>query len=172
MRIKETCIEDCFIVEGKRFFDERGFVQEIYSKRNGDHFVSKINWKQVNWSSSKANVVRGIHVAPYRKFITCVSGGIYDVVIDLRSDSDTLYKSIVINLNEKNATHIFIPSGCGHGFFSYTNSTVIYLQEDVYEQGKEKDWHWRSLPINWPRAKEYILSDRDKKAPPWKKGKQ
>ena len=164
MKQNETKIEGCWLIEGKRFFDNRGFFQEMYSDRG---LTKKPHWKQVNWSQSKPDVVRGVHVAPFQKLVTCVSGHIFDVVIDLRRESDTFYQWEGFELNGNTPSQVLIPPGCGHGFFARTLATVIYMQDDVYAAGKEKDWHWRSLPILWPRAREYVLSDKDKKAQPW-----
>jgi dTDP-4-dehydrorhamnose 3,5-epimerase len=166
MKQRETKIDGCWLIEADRHFDERGFFQEIYSDKNHDELYY---WKQLNWSRSKPNVLRGIHQAPYQKLFTCITGRVYDVVIDLRKDSETLYQWEVFELNGATPTSVLIPAGCGHGFFAHTEASMVYLQDDVYAPGKEKEWHWRSLPIIWPRARNYIISDRDKKAAPWPK---
>ena len=85
------------------------------------------------------HVLRGIHVSPYAKLITCVSGAIYDVVVDLRPESSTYLKWAAVELTEDNCKQLFIPPLCGHGFYSQAeNSTIMYCQVSIVDEKKLK----------------------------------
>jgi len=154
-------VDGAFILKLNHFEDDRGYFQEIFSDRS--HKWSK--WKQANLSSSKKGVVRGFHVAPFNKLCTCLRGRILDVVVDLRKDSPTYMRLTSVWLTGTN--QIFVPKNCGHGFFSAEDdSLLMYLQDDVYSPGKEKEVHWQSVGFVWPPAEKYIVSEKDANAPP------
>ena len=75
------------------------------------------------------HVLRGIHISPYAKLLTCVSGAIYDVVVDVRTDSSTYLRWAAVELTEDNCRQLVVPPNCGHGFYSLSdNSTIFYCQ--------------------------------------------
>lgn len=160
-------IEGLYSISLDRYEDDRGYFQEVYSHKKYNDPIMQ-NWSQVNLSYSKKNVIRGIHCAPYQKLCTCTSGEIFDVIVDLRESSPTYLNWEGIWLSEDNKMQIFIPGGCGHGFFSSKDSILLYLQNRCYQPGLEKDFHWDSFGIDWPKA-DYIISDRDLKAPKYDK---
>lgn len=159
MKINNCKIEGCYLILGDKFKDNRGSFQEIYTKEY------EIKPQQTNCSISHQHTLRGIHEAPYAKLVTCVQGEIYDVVVDLRKDSPTykMHESFVLN-NESNV-QLMIPAGCGHGFYAIEDSIVIYQQDGLYQPENENGWHWSSFGIKWPKTNEYIVSEKDKKAP-------
>jgi dTDP-4-dehydrorhamnose 3,5-epimerase len=168
-----TNIENCLVVEMPRHLDNRGFFQEVYSHKWAytmpmyTSAAGYIDWKQINWSSSEANVIRGIHVAPYYKFITCVNGHIFDVVFDLRPNSRSYLQWFGIYLKADEPKSLLIPAGCGHGFAAIQPSTAIYLQSDVFAAGQEVSIKYDSFGVTWPVANP-IVSEKDLAAKPWK----
>lgn len=151
-------IPGVFVLKPEIFYDSRGSFQEIYNESKSQPY----QWKQVNCSVSAANVVRGIHRSPYAKLCTCLSGRIWDVVVDLRITSPT-YKQWDAAWLEP-GMQIFIPAHCGHGFLSVEdNSRLLYLQDDVYIPDLEEQVHWQNPEINitWPEREFYILSEKD-----------
>lgn len=173
MRTSATNIKDCLTIEMPRHLDGRGFFQEMFSQRwaNSNNMFNGVagyvNWQQVNWSQSDRHVLRGIHVAPYGKLVTCLSGQIMDVVVDLREDSVSYLDHFFTMLSPEQTTQVFVPPGCGHAFLSLQpNTSVVYLQSDVYSTLKEWSVRWDDpqLAINWP-VKAPILSDKDAAAP-------
>ncbi len=173
MRTVATNVRDCLTIEMPRHLDGRGFFQEMFSQRwahannmfNG--VAGYVNWQQVNWSQSEQNVLRGIHVAPYAKLVTCLSGRIMDYVVDLREDSPSYLDHFSVELSPDKTTQAFVPPGCGHAFVSLEpNSSVVYLQSDVYSTPKEWSVRWSDpqLAIKWPVLAP-ILSDKDAAAP-------
>lgn len=163
--INQTAIQDCYIIEMDRHYDGRGFFQETYV--DATYKNARSRWLQSNWSVSKEGVIRGIHVSPYPKLITCVSGKIFDVIIDLRKQSPTYMKKVYIWLSPNEASQVFVPADCGHGFYSAEeNSMVVYQQGGRYTPSKEKRIKWNDniLAIEWPASEQYILSELDNNA--------
>jgi dTDP-4-dehydrorhamnose 3,5-epimerase len=155
----ETLIKDCFLVSVERHKDNRGFLQEVFNA-NEYPFV-KTPWKQVNWSSSVKGTLRGIHVSPYGKLITCVKGRINDVAIDLRPESSTYLQWFSATLDAEVPQQLYIPSYCGHAFLCLSDDcTVVYLQEGTYDPDEEKTFGYNNYNIPWPKM-DYILSDKD-----------
>lgn len=148
--------------ELKRFPDNRGFFQEIY--RCG---LFEMEPKQVNWSFSTKNTIRGLHLSNFDKLITCVHGQIYDVAIDMRKDSETYLKQFIHTLDSNVPTSVYIPSGFAHGFMALTDTTIIYLQSDTYKPENEKSIHYSF--VEWPKPidGDYIVSEKDEKAEKW-----
>jgi len=164
----ETNVKDCFIISPNRIRDDRGFFQETFEKEKYS-FLPDLNWVQSNWSSSKKNVLRGIHCASYSKLVTCVKGSVWDVVIDLRRDSFSFKEFFFAELSESNGRQIYVPKGCGHGFLSLEDeSCVFYLQSGLYSVLGEETFKYDSFGVDWPKNGEYILSERDSLANPFK----
>ena len=158
----ETLIKDCFLVSAERHGDKRGFLQEVFNI-NEYPFV-KTPWKQVNWSSSVKGTLRGIHVSPYGKLITCIKGEINDVAVDLRPDSATYLQWFAAVLNGDKPQQLYIPPYCGHAFLCLSeNCTVVYLQEGVYSLEEEKTVGYNKYNIPWAKM-DYILSVKDEEA--------
>ena len=155
-------IHDVYVTTIRRFSDRRGFFQEVFSTTRVD-----LNVQQINVSVSSKNVVRGMHVAPFAKFCTCVRGRLFDVVADVRPDSPTYLQWDGVWLDENNLQQLYVPAGCAHGFFAAQNDTMLlYLQDGLYNPQVEREVNWRDpqIGIVWPEADDYILSDKDASA--------
>lgn len=152
--------------------DERGHFQEWF-KRSEFLRITGRNFEvlQANFSVSQKNVLRGIHFSAAAegqgKWVTCLTGSIWDVIVDLRHDSSTFKKWIGIDLVSDVPTCVFIPEGFGHGFLSLEdNTTVAYLLTSEYSPEKEFEINPfdPELGISWP-SKSLILSHKDRSAP-------
>ena len=141
--------------------DSRGFFSEVYKK--------KILKKELIFqctSSSKKNVLRGLHLQTKKqqaKFLTVLKGKIFDVVVDLRKNSNTFGKYFSIILSNQSYSSIYIPEGLAHGFCSLDKENIVYYgcsnyREKNYEIGIL--WNDRDLKIEWP-IKNPILSKKD-----------
>ncbi len=151
------------VFEIDRHVDDRGSFEELFSLGK-DQFYHWSDCKQINHSRSSIGTVRGIHVAPYPKIVTCVRGKIYDVVVDMRPDSTTYGNWAGIWLSEHEAQQIAIPAGCGHAFYAAAPYTqVVYFQGGVYKPGVERNIHFKSpaFDIQWPGNGFYKLSEKD-----------
>lgn len=168
-------VEGSLVVECDRHFDSRGFFQELY---NCDKYFpdSRIVWKQVNCSSSKEGVLRGLHLAPYAKLVSCISGRIFDVCLDMRDNSPTKLKYAWVELTANNKKQLFVPGGCAHGFLALEDSVIAYLQVGTWTPKEEFNLKYNDFGIEWPYKygsmldrwlgwkDEYILSDQDANA--------
>jgi dTDP-4-dehydrorhamnose 3,5-epimerase len=148
-----------------RHQDGRGFFEEIY---NGslDDYPYDGNWVQANHSVSRKYVLRGIHKSHYNKLVTCFTGRVYDVVVDLRPESSTYGNWDAIELDGVNRKEIFVPRNCGHAYLALENESHIFsLQSGVCQPEQEEAIYWKSpvLGIMWPIACP-SLSPRDSRA--------
>lgn len=175
MELIETTIKDCVVLVPDRFLDARGSFEELYNEdRYGEALRARgielpREWRQVNLSSSRRNVVRGLHIAPFAKLVTCVRGEVYDVVVDCRGPSPRSWQWTGTKLSETNRQQVYVPAGCAHGFMALgEDNLVIYQQTATFNPKLERSFHWRDngLGIEWPPADEYIVSAKDQQAPP------
>lgn len=155
MNIVSTNIVDCKVYYPNLFTDNRGVFTELY-KLIDINFESK----QSNCSFSKLGVFRGIHRTPYAKLVTCVSGVIYDICVDLRKDSQTYNKYFGIYLDNKSFNTIYIPPYCGHGFLALKDSVVLYSQSDIYNKHTDETYCYKKLNIELP-FDPLIMSKKD-----------
>ena len=145
-----------------RHKDGRGFFEELYSQARPE-YDSDTSWRQVNHSVSRIHVLRGIHVAPYAKLVSCLIGHIYDVVVDTRPTSPTYGQWDAVDLCGDNGRQVYVPAGCGHAFVSLAEgSHVVYLQGGVYDPARELSLYWKSpaFDIMWP-IESPMLSPKD-----------
>jgi dTDP-4-dehydrorhamnose 3,5-epimerase len=158
------------LLEGDRFQDERGnldvsFQAEEFAWRIG--YLFEID--QIMHSFSRPRVIRGLHyqdhTAPVAKLISCLQGRIYDVVVDLRAESETYGQGASVYLDEYDNRLILAPVGTAHGFASLGvgKSIVLYYQDGMYspEASQILAWDDPDLAIKWP-VSEPILSERDR----------
>jgi dTDP-4-dehydrorhamnose 3,5-epimerase len=137
MEIKSLSIEGAYLVKNEVFEDERGYFSEWYSTRSLESSKIKFETRQANISTSKKNVLRGIHFSidpkGQSKVVSCANGAIVDYIVDLRNDSPTYLQSEAIFLTEGEGNSVHIPPGVGHGFLVRSeNATVVYLSSTSY----------------------------------------
>ena len=168
---KRLEILDVILIKPKVFGDERDFFMETYKKGDFEEVGIKGEFVQDNHSKSKYGVLRGLHFQkePYAqaKIIRCVRGVIYDVVVDLRSGSQTFGKYVGVNLSEDNKYQLYIPRGYAHGFLVLSeNAEVVYKVDNVYAPDYEGGLVWNDpyVDIQWPNDNP-ILSEKDKRWP-------
>jgi dTDP-4-dehydrorhamnose 3,5-epimerase len=161
MKIKQKLFEGCCLYEQQRFFDDRGFFQEVY-RQNEEVYQGDETWPQVSYSESRKNVVRGLHCSPYKKQVQCLRGRLFDVVVDLREDSETYKEWFGVWLSEGVGDSLLIPANCAHGFYSAEDDTILmYLQGGVWQPNQDKEYHYTSFGIQWPKIADLIVSEKD-----------
>lgn len=159
IEISNTNIDDCYLLKYDKFIDHRGYFSEIFKQS----ILPNFNPIQINCSFSITNVLRGIHQTPYAKLVTCLYGKVYDVVVDLRPDSKSYLQYFSVDLSTEANLAIYIPPYCGHGFYTYSESLILYAQEHEYDNNLEKNYHYESFNIRWPIIPNItpIISDKD-----------
>ena len=172
MLFHETELKGAFIIEVKKLEDERGFFGRSFCMKEFEEHGLNPAVVQANVSYNKKKAtLRGMHyqVSPYEetKLVRCVRGAIYDVIIDLRKDSETYRKWIGVELTEGSYRMLFVPEGFAHGFITLKDETeVIYQVSQFYTPGSEKGLRWNdpAFQIEWPLTPE-IISEKDKSHP-------
>jgi len=143
MTMEKLDILGSYVATHKIFPDERGIFREWFKSDQILAIDKNFSVQQANYSKSKKWVIRGIHysLAPQgqAKIVSCVSGAIIDVLIDLRVGSPSYLKVEYIELAEDSGEVIYIPSGVGHGFIAKSDSaSVVYLTSSKYAPEYEK----------------------------------
>ena len=99
----------------------------------------------------------------------CTRGAIYDVIIDLRSDSPTFHEWFSVELTAENHRALFVPEGFAHGFQTLMDNTeVFYQMSEIFhpEHARSLRWNDRAFEIAWP-IPDPILSEKDSNSSPW-----
>ncbi len=168
MKIIKTKFKGLLIIENQKFLDNRGFFREILIEKN---LRLKFPFNVI--SSSKKNVVRGLHYQlnkPQGKFISVIKGKILDVALDLRKKSKTFGKCYKVVLSDKNCKSIYIPEGFAHGFSCFDKENVVIYSCTNYRNPKKEYgilWNDKDLNIDW-KIKKPIVSKKDKENPKFK----
>jgi len=174
MKFTALGIEGAWLAESPVWADQRGCFREWF-KAEEIYATTGILFpiQQANFSQSQRGVIRGIHysLTPLGqvKWITCISGSINDVIVDLRPNSPTFKKAEYVHLTPESGFSILIGTGLGHGFESLEdNSAVAYLLSSKYSPEHEFGINPFDvgLSLNWKVSEgEAILSQKDLEAP-------
>jgi len=155
--LQELSIKGAYLATHRVFPDERGLFREWFKADEIATIDTVFSVQRASYSKSKQWVIRGIHysLAPegQSKVVTCASGEIVDVLIDLRLDSLSYLKVEYIELSEDSGRVVYIPSGVGHGFIVESESaSVVYLTSSGYSPEFEKAIRPTdpALGIKWP----------------------
>jgi dTDP-4-dehydrorhamnose 3,5-epimerase len=159
-------LDDVLIFDNKVFDDNRGsFVKDYVHDWFGE---INFSLKEKFYTYSKSGVIRAIHfqnVKQQAKLIRCVSGKIFDVVVDLRPDSPNFgdYQSFV--LDGLSSPTIYVPEGFGHGYLVIEDAIVSYGCNEVFYPEYDDAILYNDIDINieWPidLVKKIILSEKD-----------
>ena len=163
-----------YLIIPKVFEDSRGWFLETWNQLTFEKVLGhKIKFTQDNHSFSNLGVLRGLHYqgvkSPQAKLLRCVSGSIYDVIVDIRKSSPTFGEWASTNLDSKNKHMVWIPIGFAHGFLSLKQNTeVFYKTTNNWNKNEERiiKWNDKSLNIKWPMREfnisKIIISSKDK----------
>ena len=171
-------IEGSWLISTQEFRDSRGSFREwLPNSACKEIFGKSLEVAQANFSVSRKGTLRGIHysLAPegQAKLVTCLTGEIYDVVVDLRPDSKTYGKWHGVNLSADSPQALYVGPGLGHAFLALEeNSGVAYLLSSAYNSEMEHGINPfdKEIGISWPQI-EFLLSDKDAAAPSFKDAK-
>jgi len=158
MIFKHTSIEGAFVVALDPRRDERGSFARAFCKREFEAQGIQFNVAQANLAQTNhAGVIRGLHyqVAPdeEQKFVRCISGAVHDVIVDMRSTSESYRRVLQIRLDSRERLALFIPSGVAHGYQVLADHTeFLYLTDQFYSPGIEKGVRYDdpAIAVSWP----------------------
>lgn len=175
MKVRELDIPGTWEITPTIHGDSRGRLFEWLKDSDFTEFAGhRLDVRQANCSVSSAGVLRGLHFAQLppsqAKFVTCVSGSVFDVVVDIRVGSPTFGQWDSVVLDDTDRRTIYISEGLAHGFLALQdNSTVMYLCSAEYNPQREHTICPTdpALGIDWPLVDGAAasLSDRDAAAP-------
>jgi len=167
LKLKGAFLIDLEPIEDSRGFFSRSWCDEEYRKI-GVEF--KINQCSVSFNKNKGTL-RGLHYQiepfPEAKVVRCTSGSIFDVVVDIRPESDTFLQWEAFELSQKNKRSVYVPPGFAHGFQSNENdSEVFYMVSESFkiEYSRTILWNDPSIGIMWPNCESRTISSKDASA--------
>lgn len=181
MNFEESDIEGVFEVEIAKHEDSRGFFARAFCQKEFNKNDISFQPVQANIGYSKyKNTLRGLHYqrAPHaeQKFIRCIKGKIYDVVLDLRPASSTYKQWKGTELSAEKNTMLFVPEGCAHGYQTLEDdSEIFYMVSAFYAPEAEYGIRWDdpAFDIEWKEpVSELIISDKDRQWDHFKEKKE
>jgi dTDP-4-dehydrorhamnose 3,5-epimerase len=170
MKFNKTDIEGCYIITYDTFVDNRGYFGVPYNKEIFNHNVGyDVEFVQDNMSYSHLGTIRGLHFQTGKyeqaKLVTCTSGRVLDVIVDIRKESSSYGKVVEIELGQTLNKQVFVPRGCAHGFSSLSDNTIFqYKVDNPYNKESEGGiiYNDPTLNIDW-RVSKYFerISEKD-----------
>ena len=165
----KTEIEGVWIIQPKVFNDARGYFFEAWKKEEFEEHIGKVSFVQDNESKSSYGVLRGLHYQKgefsQAKLVRVIKGRVLDVAVDIRKDSPTFGKHVMVELSEENKRQFFIPRGFAHGFLVLSDEAVFtYKVDNVYAPQAEASIRFDDpdIAIEWPiDSKDVITSAKD-----------
>jgi dTDP-4-dehydrorhamnose 3,5-epimerase len=148
--------------------DDRGFFSNVFCGNEFAEHGLPFNIAQTSVAYNYARgTLRGIHrqVAPnaVATLVRCTRGAIVGVAVDVRPDSDSYGKHVMVQLSADNRRALFLPAYVAHGFQTLADNTeVLYQVSDVYETAEEQGFRWNDpeFAIEWPLAVS-VISEKD-----------
>ena len=168
MKFFETELKGSYIIELEKLEDERGFFTRIWDKKKIQDKGLDSDLVQMSFSfTKKKGTLRGMHFQkkPFEetKLVRCTRGKIFDVIIDLRPESNTYKKWIGVELKSDDLKMLYIPEGFAHGFQTLEDDTEVFYQMSNWfspEHVRGIRWNDKEFDIKWP-IKCSIISKKD-----------
>jgi len=164
-------IPDVVLVRPTRHTDERGFLQESYRESEFAKAGIRARFVQDNLARSTHGVVRGLHYqippAAQGKLVSCVSGSVFDVAVDLRAGSPSYGRWVGTTLEADTGHQLWIPPGFAHGYAVLTDvADVAYKVTAEYRPELDRGvlWNDPAIGVEWP-VQEPIVSAKDQAQP-------
>jgi dTDP-4-dehydrorhamnose 3,5-epimerase len=174
VKVRELAVPGAWEITPQLHADSRGVFFQWFTDQDFTAFAGhRLDLRQANCSVSSAGVLRGVHFAQLppsqAKYVTCLTGSVFDVIVDIRVGSPTFGKWDAVVLDDQHRRSVYLSEGLGHAFLALEDdSTVMYLCSAEYDPGREHTINALdpALDIAWPAVDgEPVLSDRDRDAP-------
>ena len=172
MKFKQTKLPGVFEITLNPTTDDRGFFARTWCQREfRDHGLNPSVVQCSLSFNSGMGTLRGMHFQadpkPEAKIVRCTKGSIYDVVLDLRSNSPTFKSWTSLTLKSSEGNGVYVPERCAHGFMTLEDNTEVYYQmSEFYDPILSRGVRWNdpAFGIIWPGSPE-VISDRDRTYP-------
>ncbi|OPB97067.1 dTDP-4-dehydrorhamnose 3,5-epimerase [Elizabethkingia meningoseptica] len=177
MKLIETPLKDCYVIEPSVFEDERGYFYEKYNEKKFEELTGlNGHFVQDNISKSSFGVLRGLHLQKgdyaQAKLVSCLEGKVWDIAVDLRKDSPTFGQWYGMELSAENKLQFYVPRGFAHGFVVLSETAIFsYKCDNFYKKEAEGcvKYNDPDLNIDWKiKESDMILSEKDQNAPAFK----
>ena len=173
MAFRELAVPGAWELTPTQHADDRGLFFEWFTEAEFTAFAGhRFDLRQANCSVSRAGVLRGLHFAQVppgqAKYVSCVSGSVFDVVVDIRVGSPTFGRWDGVLLDTRDRRSVYLAAGLAHGFVALQDdSTVMYLCSAGYDPQREHTICATdpAIGIDWPDDHPLVLSERDAAAP-------
>lgn len=176
MAFRELRVPGSYEITPALHSDERGTFFEWFTDAEFNRLAGhRFDLKQANCSVSSAGVLRGLHFAQLppgqAKYVTCVRGSVFDVIVDVRVGSPTYRQWDAVQLDDRSRNSVYLSEGLAHGFLALEDdSTVMYLCSAGYDPQREHTISATdaAIGINWPDTvfgSVSVTSERDRNAP-------
>lgn len=168
MIFTETKLKGAYLIDIEKHEDERGFFARVWCADEFEKYGLNQRLVQCNISfNKKRGTLRGMHyqAAPYEeaKLVRCTMGALYDVIIDLRSNSPTFKEWFSVELTAQNYRALYVPEGLAHGFQTLVDNTEVFYQMSEFfhpECARGARWDDPAFGIVWP-IPQPIISNKD-----------
>ena len=165
----KTEIDGVWIIQPKVYNDARGYFFEVWKKEEFEQHVGRVDFIQDNESKSSYGVLRGLHYQKgdfsQAKLVRVIKGRVVDVAVDIRRNSPTFGKHVMVELSDENKRQFFIPRGFAHGFLVLSDEAVFtYKVDNPYAPQSEASIRFDDpdLAIQWPiDPKDVLTSAKD-----------
>jgi dTDP-4-dehydrorhamnose 3,5-epimerase len=173
MKFLPTRFPEAWLVQLNPHEDDRGWFARTYCEETFAKHGINSAWPQHNQTlTRRRGMIRGLHwqegTPPEIKLVRCISGCIWDVIVDIRPDSSTFGHWQAFELSQENQRQLYVPAGFAHGFQCLTdNAQVFYLMSTPYVPGQARGIRWNdpTVSVAWPLPLQPPLSDRDNQLP-------
>lgn len=172
MKFFEQEIKGVWLIEPEPSVDHRGILRRHFCQKEFGERVINTIIRQTNISENRYKyTLRGFHyqIRPFEeaKTITCFQGSIYDIVVDLRLQSETFLKWMAFEINSNNKFSLHVPAGCANAYLTLTDNTLIhYYMSEFYSPESCRGFRYNDPIFNfvWP-AEPKVISEKDRNYP-------
>jgi dTDP-4-dehydrorhamnose 3,5-epimerase len=167
-----TPLAGAYLIELERHEDDRGFFARTFCQRELAEHQLEASFVQCNVSfNSRRGTLRGLHFqAPPHgeaKLVRCTRGSLFDVIVDLRPDSESLAQHFAVVLSAAEGNQLYIPEGFAHGFQTLEDDTEVFYQMSAFyvpEAARGYRFDDPTFAIAWPQPVTCI-SEKDRQLP-------
>jgi len=168
MKFVSQEIDKLFLIYPDLYEDERGVFRRSYCKNEFLQYGIDFDVMQGNISENfKKHTMRGFHyqIPPSNesKVLSCISGSLYNVVIDLRKESKTYQKWIVLEVSALKKESIYVPAGCANAFLTMDDNTIVhYYMGDSFSPNTYRGFRYNDsmFSVKWP-CEPAVISEKD-----------
>ncbi len=169
MKFEPLPLPGAWLIKLAPFEDDRGYYARAWCRREFEEHGIDPDFVQMNTVFSKAaGTLRGMHwqadPAPEPKFVRCIRGALYDVMVDMREDSPTYKQYFGVELSAENQAMVYVPGNFAHGFLTLADETeACYMVGEYYTPAAERGLRYNDpvIGIEWPQEVR-VISEKDK----------